>query len=70
MNAALIIIAATLLGVLSLGLLARRGMNMDLEQWTVGGRSFGTASELYGYITFASSRLRLYSELVTSRDNQ
>jgi solute:Na+ symporter, SSS family len=59
MNAALIIIAATLLGVLSLGLLARRGMNMDLEQWTVGGRGFGTvlvfvlmAGEIYTTFTF------------------
>ena len=34
------------------------------------GRSFGTVLESYGYVTFASSRLRLYSQLVTSRDNQ
>jgi SSS family solute:Na+ symporter len=59
MNAALIIIAATIAGVLCLGLLARRGKEMDLEQWTVGGRGFGTilvfvlmAGEIYTTFTF------------------
>ena len=56
---ALIIIAATIVGVLFLGLLARRGTVMDLEQWTVGGRGFGTilvfvlmAGEIYTTFTF------------------
>jgi solute:Na+ symporter, SSS family len=59
MSAALIIIVATILGVLCLGLLARRGKEMDLEQWTVGGRGFGTilvfvlmACEIYTTFTF------------------
>ncbi len=59
MNAALIIIVATIIGVLCLGLLARRGKDMDLEQWTVGGRGFGTvlvfvlmAGEIYTTFTF------------------
>ena len=59
MNAALIIIFATILGVLLLGLRARRGKDMDLEQWTVGGRGFGTilvfvlmAGEIYTTFTF------------------
>lgn len=59
MNAALAIIAATILAVLCLGLLARRGKEMDLEQWTVGGRGFGTilvfvlmAGEIYTTFTF------------------
>ena len=59
MSAALIIIVATILGVLCLGLLARRGKDMDLEQWTVGGRGFGTilvfvlmAGEIYTTFTF------------------
>jgi len=59
MNAALIIIAATIVGVLCLGLLARRGQDMNLEQWTVGGRGFGTilvfvlmAGEIYTTFTF------------------
>jgi solute:Na+ symporter, SSS family len=59
MNAALIIITATILGVLCLGLIARRGKEMDLEQWSVGGRGFGTilvfvlmAGEIYTTFTF------------------
>ena len=41
MNAALVIIAASAIVALALGLVARRGLNMTLEQWTVGGRAFG-----------------------------
>jgi SSS family solute:Na+ symporter len=59
MSPALIIIAATIVGVLCLGLVARRGQEMDLEQWTVGGRGFGTilvfvlmAGEIYTTFTF------------------
>ena len=59
MNAALIIIALTVVGVLLLGVRARRGKDMDLEQWTVGGRGFGTilvfvlmAGEIYTTFTF------------------
>lgn len=59
MNAALIIIFATIAGVLLLGLRARHGKDMNLEQWTVGGRGFGTilvfvlmAGEIYTTFTF------------------
>jgi SSS family solute:Na+ symporter len=59
MNPALIVIAATIVGVLCLGLLARRGQAMDLEQWSIGGRGFGTifvfvlmAGEIYTTFTF------------------
>lgn len=59
MSTALIIIFATIAGVLLLGLLARRGQAMDLEEWTVGGRGFGTilvfvlmAGEIYTTFTF------------------
>ncbi len=59
MNAALIIIALTALGALLLGLRARRGREMSLEQWTVGGRGFGAifvfllmAGEIYTTFTF------------------
>src|ERR1700710_1762775 len=59
MNPALIVIAATIVGVLCLGLLARRGKAMDLEQWSIGGRGFGTifvfvlmAGEIYTTFTF------------------
>jgi solute:Na+ symporter, SSS family len=56
---ALIIIFATLAVALWLGLQARRGRDMNLEQWTVGGRGFGTlfvfllmAGEIYTTFTF------------------
>lgn len=59
MNAALIIIFGCLLLSLYLGIQARRGKDMNLEQWTVGGRGFGTlfvfllmAGEIYTTFTF------------------
>lgn len=59
MSAALVIIFATMLFALVLGVQARRGRAMDLEQWTVGGRGFGTAfvfllsaGEIYTTFTF------------------
>jgi SSS family solute:Na+ symporter len=59
MSIALLIIAATTLFALGLGLRARRGHDMSLEQWSVGGRSFGTAfvfllmaGEIYTTFTF------------------
>jgi SSS family solute:Na+ symporter len=59
MNAALPFIAAAALLALVLGFLARRGKDMNLEQWTVGGRGFGAifvflllAGEIYTTFTF------------------
>lgn len=59
MNSALPFIAAAALLALVLGLLARRGKDMNLEQWTVGGRGFGAifvflllAGEIYTTFTF------------------
>jgi SSS family solute:Na+ symporter len=59
MNAALVIIFAAALFALALGLRARRGKDMNLEQWTVGGRGFGAflvfllmAGEIYTTFTF------------------
>ena len=59
MSAALDIIVVTIAAVLCLGLLARRGKDMNLEQWSVGGRGFGTilvfvlmAGEIYTTFTF------------------
>ncbi|MBX6364312.1 MAG: sodium:solute symporter [Gemmatimonadetes bacterium] len=59
MSAALAVIAAFLLLSLLLGVLARRGRTMSLEQWSVGGRGFGTifvfllmAGEIYTTFTF------------------
>ena len=59
MSSALLIIAAVTLVALGLGVRARRGHDMNLEQWSVGGRSFGTAfvfllmaGEIYTTFTF------------------
>ena len=59
MNGALPFIAAAALLALVLGFLARRGRDMNLEQWTVGGRGFGAlfvflllAGEIYTTFTF------------------
>lgn len=59
MSSALIVIAATALVALGLGLGARAGRKMTLEQWTVGGRGFGfllvfllLAGEIYTTFTF------------------
>src|SRR6266702_4224511 len=56
---ALVIITAITVFALYLGMRARRGHDMSLEQWTVGGRSFGTAfvfllmaGEIYTTFTF------------------
>jgi len=59
MSIALVLIAAVTAFALFLGVRARRGHDMNLEQWTVGGRSFGTAfvfllmaGEIYTTFTF------------------
>jgi SSS family solute:Na+ symporter len=59
MNPALIIIGLTTILALAIGLAARRGVRMTLEQWTVAGRTFGgplvfllTAGEIYTTFTF------------------
>lgn len=59
MIAPLILIALTALVALGLGLAARVGHEMSLEQWSVGGRGFGTglvflllAGEIYTTFTF------------------
>ena len=58
-GSALAIIGATAALALALGLRARRGRDMSLEQWTVGGRGFGAvlvfvllAGEIYTTFTF------------------
>jgi len=58
-NVALLIIIAFLALAVGLALLARRGRDMDLEQWTAGGRGFGAifvfllmAGEIYSTFTF------------------
>src|SRR3954465_6248820 len=59
MNVALLIIAACVVLAVGLALRAVRGRDMALEQWTAGGRGFGTifvfllmAGEIYSTFTF------------------
>src|SRR6201985_2083548 len=59
MHAGLAILAVCFVIAISLGLLAPRGRDMNLEQWTVGGRGFGSlfvfllmAGEIYTTFTF------------------
>ncbi|MDE3127619.1 MAG: sodium:solute symporter [Gemmatimonadota bacterium] len=59
MTAPLAILAVTFAAAIALGLLARRGHTMNLEQWSVGGRGFGAvfvfllmAGEIYTTFTF------------------
>lgn len=65
---ALVIIVAFVLIVMVLGILARRGKAMNLEQWTVGGRGFGSmfvfllmAGEIYTTFTFLGGSGWAYS---------
>ncbi|QRG70316.1 sodium:solute symporter family protein [Brevibacillus choshinensis] len=59
MNAALFIIFGFFILSMYLGISAKKGKDMNLEQWTVGGRGFGTlflflllAGEIYTTFTF------------------
>jgi solute:Na+ symporter, SSS family len=59
MNVSLLVIVVFLGLAIGLALMARRGRDMDLEQWTAGGRGFGAifvfllmAGEIYSTFTF------------------
>ena len=59
MNASLVVIGTTFALAFGLGLRARRGRDMNLAQWAVGGRAFGAvlmflllAGEIYTTFTF------------------
>lgn len=59
MNGALPVLIFFFVGAIGLGLWARRGKEMNLEQWSVGGRGFGSiivflllAGEIYTTFTF------------------
>jgi SSS family solute:Na+ symporter len=59
MNSAMIIIFGFIFLSIYLGIQARKGKDMDLEQWTVGKRGFGSifvfllmAGETYTTVTF------------------
>jgi SSS family solute:Na+ symporter len=67
MSIALLIILLAAASALLLGLAARRGHDMDLEQWSVGGRSFGTefmflllAGEIYTTFSFLGASGFIY----------
>lgn len=69
MNIALLIIFGFLALSLYLGIRARKGKDMNLEQWTVGGRGFGTifvfllmAGEIYTTFTFLGGSGWAYSK--------
>lgn len=69
MNIALLIIFAVLAFSLFLGIQARSGKDMNLEQWTVGGRGFGTififllmAGEIYTTFMFLGGSGWAYSK--------
>ncbi|MFC7392222.1 sodium:solute symporter family protein [Scopulibacillus cellulosilyticus] len=69
MNSALYIILAFLLIALYLGIQSKKGKKMDLEQWAVGGRGFGTilvfmlmAGESYTTFTFLGASSWAYSK--------
>ncbi len=69
MNSALIVILLFLALALFLGIRAWSGQDMDLEQWTVGGRGFGTlfvfmllAGEIYTTFTFLGGSGWAYGE--------
>jgi SSS family solute:Na+ symporter len=69
MNIALLIIFATAVMALLLGLRARKGRDMNLEQWSVGGRSFGTifvfllmAGEIYTTFSFLGASGNAYGK--------
>lgn len=68
MNITLFIIFLFLLIAFYFGIRARKGKNMNMEQWTVGGRGFGTllvfllvAGEIYTTFTFLGGSGWAYS---------
>lgn len=69
MNAALVIIFATIIFSSLLGIYAGRRVKMNLENWTVGGRKFGViiiwllmAGEIYTTFTFLGASGWAYSK--------
>ena len=68
MNAALPILILFFAGSIGLGVWSKRGKEMDLEQWSVGGRGFGSiivflllAGEIYTTFTFLGASGYAYS---------
>jgi len=70
-NVAIVIIFLTAVAALLLGLRARHGREMTLEEWSVGGRSFGT---VLVFILLAGAVFGIFSATLQSvsslQDNQ
>ncbi|EIT83904.1 sodium/pantothenate symporter [Fictibacillus macauensis ZFHKF-1] len=69
MNSSLVILGLFLVLSLVLGIVAKKGKDMNLEQWSVGGRGFGTlfvfllmAGEIYTTFTFLGGSGWAYSK--------
>jgi SSS family solute:Na+ symporter len=69
MNAALVVIFGFLILSIYLGIRAQKGKDMNLEQWTVGGRGFGSllvfllmAGEVYTTFTFLGASSWAYGK--------
>jgi SSS family solute:Na+ symporter len=63
MNIALVIITLFLILSIALGLLAKRGKDMSMEQWAIGGRGFGG---LFVFILLAGETYSVFTLLGTS----
>lgn len=60
MNSALLILAAFFTGALVLGLAAKRGVAMNLEEWSIAGRGFGA---IISFVLIAGEIFSTYSFL-------
>jgi solute:Na+ symporter, SSS family len=63
MNASILIIAAFAVFALAIGVMARRGRKLTLEQWAVGGRGFGS---LLTFLLMAGEAFSTFSFLGAS----
>ncbi|ERJ38863.1 hypothetical protein L810_6657 [Burkholderia sp. AU4i] len=63
MNASIVIIAAFAVFALAIGVMARRGRKLTLEQWAVGGRGFGS---LLTFLLMAGEAFSTFSFLGAS----
>ena len=63
MNSAMWIIFGALLVSLLLGIMARRGKDMSMEQWAIGGRGFGS---IFVFLLLAGETYSIFTLLGTS----
>ncbi|MFF2753080.1 sodium:solute symporter [Psychrobacillus sp. NPDC058041] len=63
MNIALVIITLSLILSIALGLMAKRGKDMSMEQWAIGGRGFGG---IFVFILLAGETYSVFTLLGTS----